>query len=391
MPLKLAAADRKLLLILGAVVTVLLVAVAVLQPAQEEQAVVPSSYSAASAGAKAAYLLLKESGYRVERWEKPPRDLPKDGSGALLILAEPRWEMDREHKLAVQRFLAKGGRVLATGISGANLLPEGETERSDPMKGGWQTFQPAIPSALTRGGDIKLNAWTRWGKGSFAHVVHYARGEDAVVISYKFGAGEVIWWAAATPLTNAGVRETGNLALFLNSVGDPSRTRIFWDEYFHGSRPGPWSQVSDTPLRWAMAQAGLFLFAVLFTFSRRSGPVRPLIEPSRLSPLEFVGTLGGLYQSAHATQVALEVSYQRFQYLLSKRLGLPGHPTAAQMAHAASQRLRYDRQDFAATLARCEGAVGDPGLSEKEAVELVQALNDYSRDLELIPRAQEKN
>ncbi|HXP46016.1 MAG TPA: DUF4350 domain-containing protein, partial [Terriglobales bacterium] len=114
MPLKLAAADRKLLLIFGAVVTVLLVAVALLQPAQEET-VVPSSYSAASAGAKAAYLLLKESGYRVERWEKPPRDLPKDGSGALLILAEPRWEMDREHKLAVQRFLAKGGRVLATG------------------------------------------------------------------------------------------------------------------------------------------------------------------------------------------------------------------------------------------------------------------------------------
>jgi len=130
---------------------------------------------------------------------------------------------------------------------------------------------------------------------------------------------------------------------------------------------------------------------VLFTFSRRSGPVRPLIEPSRLSPLEFVETLGGLYQSAHATQVALEVAYQRFQYLLAKRLGLRGQPTAEELAHAASQRLRYDRKDFAATLARCENAVSDPGLSEKEAVALVQALNDYTRDLELIPRAQEKN
>src|SRR5271167_3006162 len=227
MPLKLAAADRKLLIIFGAVVTVLLLAMALLQPSEEET-IVPSSYSAASGGAKAAYLLLKESGYQVERWEKPPRDLPK-GTGALLILAEPRWEMDREHKLAVQRFLAKGGRVLATGVSGANLLPEGETQRSDPIKGGWHTFQPAIPSALTRGGEIKLNTWTRWGKGSFAHVVHYARGEDAVVVSYKFGAGEVIWWAAATPLTNAGVREAKNLDLFLNSIGDPSRTRIFWD------------------------------------------------------------------------------------------------------------------------------------------------------------------
>jgi len=119
--------------------------------------------------------------------------------------------------------------------------------------------------------------------------------------------------------------------------------------------------------------------------------VRPLIEPSRLSPLEFVETLGGLYQSAQANQVALEVSYQRFQYLLKKRLGLAGQPAAAEMARAASLRLRYDRSDFAATLTRCESAVGDPGLRQKEALELVQALNDYSRDLGLIPRAQEKN
>ena len=388
MPVKLAAADRKLLLIFGAVVTVLLVAVALLQPAQEERAVVPSSYSAASAGAKAAYLLLKESGYQVERWENPPRELPND-HGALLILAEPMWETDREHKMAVQRFVAKGGRVLATGVSGANLLPENHVRPSDPLKGGWQTFKPAIPSALTRGGEIKLNAWMHWAQGSFAHVVHYARGEDAVVVSYKFGGGEVIWWAAPTPLTNVGIREAGNMELLLNSVGDPKRTRIFWDEYFHGSRPGLWADVSDTPLRWAMAQAGLLLFAVLFTFSRRSGPVRPLIEPSRLSPLEFVETLGGLYQSAQANQVALEVSYQRFQYLLKKRLGLPGQPTAAEMAGAVAQRLRYARHDFAATLTRCERAVGDPGLREREAVELVQALNDYSRDLHLIP--QEKN
>ena len=388
MPLKLAASDRKLLLIFGAVVTVLLVAAALLQPTQERESIVPSSYSADSGGAKAAYLLLKESGYRVERWEKPPRELPK-GSGALLILAEPRWEMDREHKMAVQRFLAAGGRVLATGVSGANLLPENHARPSDPLKAGWQTFEPAIPSALTRGGEIKLNTWTRWAMDNFAHMTHYARGEDAVVISYRSGAGDIIWWAAPTPLTNAGLREAGNMELFLNSVGDPTRTRVFWDEYFHGARPGLWADVSGTPLRWAIAQAGVFLLAVLFTFSRRSGPVRPLIEPSRLSPLEFVETLGGLYQSAHANQVALEVSYQRFQYLLKKRLGLTGQPAPAEMARAVNQRLRYDRPDFAATLARCEHAVGDPGLREKEAVELVQALNDYSRDLQLIP--QEKN
>jgi Domain of unknown function (DUF4350) len=390
MPLKIAAADRKLLLIFAAVVTVLLVSAALLAPGEGQETFFPSSYSAESGGAKAAYLLLKESGYQVERWEKPPSELPK-APGSLLILAEPIWVTDPDGKLALQRFLAGGGRVLATGMSGALLLPEGRVRALDPLKAGWLTLKPALPSALTRGGDIRLNVRTGWAMDNFAHLAHYMRDEDAFVVSYKFRDGEVIWWAGSTPLTNAGLHEAANLELLLNSVGDPARTRVFWDEYFHGQRPGLLADVANTPLRWAAAQAGLLLLAVLFTFSRRSGPVRPLIQPSRLSPLEFVETLGGLYHSAHANQVALEVSYQRFQYLLARRLGLTGNPSADDMARAVSQRLRYDRANFAATLARCERAMGDPGLQEKEVVALAQALNDYSRDLELIPRAQEKN
>jgi len=390
MPLKVAAADRKLLLIFAAGVTLLLAGMALLGPEQKQESPMPSSYSSDSGGAKAAYLLLKESGYQIERWENPPRRLPK-GPGALLILAEPMWVMDSDDRLALQRFLAAGGRVLATGASGGALLPEGRAQGLSPLKGGWLTAKASIPSTLTRGGEIRLNAWNHWATDNFAHVAHYARDDDALVVSYKFGDGEVIWWAAATPLTNAGLRDAANLELLLNSIGAPARTRVFWDEYFHGSRRGLWGDISDTPLRWAMAEVGILLLAVLFTFSRRSGPVRPLVEPSRLSPLEFVETLGGLYQSAQANQVALEVAYQRFQYLLKKRLGLAGQPDAATMASAVSQRLRYDRPDFAAKLARCEHAIGDPVLREKEALELVQALNDYSRDLALMPRAQEKH
>jgi len=392
MPVALAPSDRKLLLIMGVVLLVLLLGLALLQPEQDQGASIPSSYSADSGGAKAAYLLLQQAGYRVERWEDPPRQLPADPAGAVLILADPRWPTDPEDKMALQRFLVKGGHVLATGMSAASLLPEGHTQMSDPTKAGWGRYQPAIPSALTRAGEITMAPWVHWDKSSFAYVAHYARGEEAVVVSYPVGKGEVIWWAAPTPLTNAGIRESGNMELFLNSVGDASRARIYWDEYFHGSRPGPWSHVWDTPLRWVLAQLGLFFLAVMLTFSRRSGPVRPLVQPSRLSPLEFVETLGSLYRSAHAAQVAVEVSYQRFQYLLGKRLGMSGHPSAAEMARAVQQRLRYDRQDFAGTLTRCELAIGDPYLREKEAVELVQALNDFCRDLQLIPRAvQEKN
>jgi hypothetical protein len=42
----------------------------------------------------------------------------------------------------------------------------------------------------------------------------YGDGDRTVVVKYPFGRGEVLWWASATPLTNAGLKEPGNLEFF---------------------------------------------------------------------------------------------------------------------------------------------------------------------------------
>ncbi len=71
MPLKMDPKDRKLLL-WAAFVFVLLIAGAVVFGGDAgAKSEIPSSYSTASGGAKAAYLLLSQAGYKVERWEKP--------------------------------------------------------------------------------------------------------------------------------------------------------------------------------------------------------------------------------------------------------------------------------------------------------------------------------
>ena len=74
MPLKLSPEDRRLLIVAGAVFVVSALLAIVLSPAESE-AQFATSYSVASEGAKAAYLLLRESGYRVERWTRPPAEL----------------------------------------------------------------------------------------------------------------------------------------------------------------------------------------------------------------------------------------------------------------------------------------------------------------------------
>ena len=70
---------------------------------------------------------------------------------------------------------------------------------------------------------------------------------------------------------------------------------------------------AKTPLPWAGLQVAIAFIALMCTFSRRSGPVRMPATDSRLSPLEFVETLGDLYSNAHAAPAAVGVAYQRLR------------------------------------------------------------------------------
>ena len=157
-------------------------------------------------------------------------------------------------------------------------------------------------------------------------------------MSWKLGDGEILWWAGSTPLTNAGITHDDNLAFFLKSVANWSLDEpyhIYWDEYFHGQRSSLWSYVGKTSLPWGLVQLGFLALAVLLTFSRRSGPTYIPAPVSRLSPLEFVDTLGGLYERAGAASSAVSVSYARLRSLLTRHLSLPGNIPDAELAQSA--------------------------------------------------------
>ena len=124
-----------------------------------------------------------------------------------------------------------------------------------------------------------------WKSVSAKNIVYYSDESKPIVVSYKVGKGQVIWWASSRPLTNIGIRESGNLDLLLGSVGNSKDVAILWDEYFHGYRRSLMSYAEEPPLKYGIAQFVLLFLALLFTFARRNGPIHPLYERSRLSPL----------------------------------------------------------------------------------------------------------
>lgn len=383
MPLNLDKSDRRLLLWAAAVLLPLVVILAVLSNGQEETSI-PSTYSAQSHGAKAAYLLLKEQGYEVERWEKSPAELPKDPANTVLVLAVPVQPPTQDEKNELETFIARGGRILAVGPTAMSFSAKQKIQFEVAPSPEWHEFQPEVLTSITRAGTIAMSPAGYWKNPSTAYLVHYSDDGRPIVVSYRIGKGEVVWWAGSTPLTNIGISQAGNLALLLNSLDGEKTGRILWDEYFHTSHRTFAGYMAERPLRYGVLQCGLIVLALLLTFSRRNTPIYSLGDAPRLSPLEFVHTLGGLYRRAKANHAALEVPYNRFRALATRKLGLPAGTPPQELARALRNRMGYKDEAFPALLKDIETSLNAGELKEERALKLAQELNRHMLNLKLI-------
>jgi hypothetical protein len=167
----------------------------------------PSSTNAQARGVKAAYLLLSELGYSTARWTTPETGLREvDPTRTTLILAEPQLPL-RDKKMledAIADFLSRGGRVLATGESGAQLLPGGQTALSTraqllPGRGGGKgqlaeaaelcQTHPESSGVLARAGKVTLEDGARWTAEGPQYKVEQRCGPDAVVVAFPTARG----------------------------------------------------------------------------------------------------------------------------------------------------------------------------------------------------------
>ena len=378
----LAREDRPLVIVAAALLVGATVVGLLFSPRQNRvSAGFPSSYATDRFGAKAAYLLLKELGYSEARWTSPPTDLPNRSSRVVLILADPFIPASAAERTALRWFVRRGGRVLATGPWAVKALGlPGRVAHAEPGIDE-QNLKAELPGPISRGAPmIRMEADGLRIRPSLAGLQYYGDATGGAVVRYALGKGSVIWWENAMPLTNGGLTQASNLNLFLNSVGRTRGERVLWDEYFHGERAGLWTYLSRTPLPWALLQASVLALALILTYSRRSGPLAVTSEPSRLSPLEFVDTVGSLYSRKQAAAEALEIVLHRFK----SRLALTSPPAGRERE---LPNARVDAATEAAApgtsrlVAECEAELKTGTTSESKALQLVGRLHESSRAL----------
>jgi len=376
--------DRRLLVWSVSAALVLAVLTGILLPnGDNNDNRLPSSYLAGRHGALAAYEMLGRVGYPVERWERPLGELAAQaGPQTVVIFAEP-FTREPDDMKAVREILEKGGRVLSTGFWGGFLLPGQNAAPPQNFSFAACKLEPEGLDALAGSGEVWMVPEATWQVGNPAARVQYGCAGQSAVVEYDWGKGHAVWWASATPLENGSLTRAQNLEFFLNSLGPREGKHFYWDESLHGEIRSNWSYAAGPALR--MLEFGLPVLGllVLFSFSRRSGPVRELPGPVRATPLEFLEALGSLYRNAGAASTAVVVAWERFRRHALQLCGMRVQKMGAEeLAAVVRRRFPSADESLEADLAACELAAGDEALHPREALRLVQVLAGHTERLD---------
>jgi Domain of unknown function (DUF4350) len=420
--------DRRIGLIILGVMLLLIVGISILAPASGDSDPTPTTYNSGTAGAKAVYLLMAEIGFNAKRWDSPPSSLRQlDAAHSTLVLADPDFpsEEAKQVQADIADFLSRGGRVLATGRSGAYLLPGGRTARPTQILKTICHTKPTDDArnsdALALAGNVSISEEVRWDptltsiydatKHANPVTVSQRCGADAVVVSFSYGAGEAVWWSSPMPLTNGGLKEDASLKLLLASIApghepvnqpvdEPNelsarrQPTILFDEYFHGERESLWDTAKGLPLTQLAWQCALVGVLLVLSFGRRNGPLRLPVRLPRTSPIEFAESMGRIYRSAGATSAATDGARRRLLQFLGDRCGVPREilRTAAPDAIVESLQTRFGGDwsrlgGHLAQAAEAEYAI----LAPRSALDLVRALDRDQRDLAAAATAAQPN
>lgn len=336
----------------------------------------PSTYLAGQHGARAAYETLLRANYPIERWERPLGELASTaGPETVVIFAEP-FTRERDDIKAVRQIVERGGRVLTTGYWGGVILPGGLPDTPKEFSFAACRLEPEGFDSIAGSGEVWMVPEATWQVGNPTHRIQYSCAGQPAVVEYDFGKGHVVWWASATPLENGSLARAEDLNLLLNSLGPREGHTFYWDESLHGVVRSEWSYAAGPARNLLWIGLGVLGLLIVFSFSRRKGPIRDLPQPVRAAPTEFLDALGSLYRSAGASSTAVAVALERFRRHSLRLCGLRSVPMGAiELAAVIRRRFPQAPDRLETDLAACEDASWGDSIEPRAALKLIQALH----------------
>ena len=376
--------DELTILVVAFVLMILVTGLAfVVAPSDSSPRTAGSSFSTRRDGAKAAYLVLKQLGHDIDRSYDPVAALGRGGEGTVLILASPLEGPSRQDVRAVRTFVEEGGVLLAYGRSAAPFIPgvrapagDADTDSADQPR----DFPAAVPASLTIDAPAVSARAVPAPSSDPSFVAVFGSAAEPAVLAARLGQGRIVWCLDDTPISNDGQPRAANVRFLANAAGMAGARRILWDEHYHGQRRSMWSYLAATPLPWAGAQLLLAALAGLAAAGRRRGPVRGRVVESRSSPLEFVDTMGALYERAGAERAAVDGARAQLRRRLAAAAGVPRSTADAALARAVPQGPGVDGDRIESALRSSAELLRRGVPRAAEAVPIVAELQELANE-----------
>lgn len=294
----------------------------------------PSSYSAAPAGVKAWYELLRASGCQVERLGDEPDALPPGGT---LVVASPTLGFSKPQVDAVRAWVMAGGHLVLVGNPGPQLGRAMGVQLVASAAPARLHVRPVLPTGLARSVGVVYAGPGRAQLSGGGFALHYADANGALVAEWQIGRGRVTAIADDEMLSNQLIGRADNAILAVR-VARPEP--VIFDEYHHGHRTAGslWAAlVQPYPLLWIQVIVAALMG--VWSVSRRFGSPLPdtLGEESR-SSAEYIWSMATLMRRAGADGTALEVLGARLRRDASAWLGAQPHAPDEELVLLAAQR-----------------------------------------------------
>ncbi len=307
-----------------------------------------TSYDATGGGFRAAYLLLEELKYPVERSRRPA------SGGAVRWVLFPQKVSAKEGE-ALGDWVRRGGVLLLAandaelaGHLGLTVTVTGAAP-SRPKDGPPAPFRSPEPapgeSVPAAAPDVtRLLVGPAMVQGPPGGEAWSTVAGRPLVTVYQQGRGAV--WLVNRPdvLANANLRGGDNAVLTVRladaMLADRTDARLAFDEYHHGlrDRPDVFALLLRPPVLGVTLQALLLAAAVLWHSGVRFGPVRTAPPPARRSQEEYLDAMAELLARKGDRAEAFRTVRDDFVRQLEADLGLPAGSPPEQTAREADRR-----------------------------------------------------
>ncbi len=360
-------------------------------PAPERPSPTPSTFFSDPPGARALLLVVQRFLPSTAPWRRPLTNLPDPPMrerGPTLIAAGPSEGLSAAEADALDGWLSEGGQLIlcvdkdwdvrdqAQGfLARHGVSVEAKNDAEDELRTVRAACLPDEPLALRipKGRRVRGS-----GKG-------IARdGDDVLALAVAVGRGRILVLPDASFVSNASLRGSDNAVLLVALCSQWADAGVLFDEYHHGFGESRgdlalMAALMATPWGWMLATAMAAGALYVFGCRRRFGRIVEPATPSRQDPMQTVDARAGLFRTAGARDMAVDLFCVDLEHGMGLALGRPVDLAELLREHRANPSARTER-GLERLIALREAARQGRRVGEREVVEAARLAGSIQEE-----------